>query len=153
MYTYIYIKWTMFVEATTKSTQHAHVQMIAITKWLPPWSKGHIACLRIKSIFDCLTIVVAITSMKPWSYKGLEFGLFQQYIYIWLTTVFNNFRWYICDQYAHSWIETGQDSFWNIVILISGWYYSLRIGTTLMLQACRVSCADKGNVINQYWHS
>ena len=30
---------------------------------------------------DCLRIGVVITSMKPWSYKWLEFGLFQQYIH------------------------------------------------------------------------
>ena len=29
MYIYIYIKWTVFVNVTTKSAQHAHVRMIA----------------------------------------------------------------------------------------------------------------------------
>ena len=30
VYIYIYIKWTVFVNVTTKSAQHAHVRMIAI---------------------------------------------------------------------------------------------------------------------------
>ena len=30
LYIYIYIKWTMFVNVTTKSAQHAHAWMIAI---------------------------------------------------------------------------------------------------------------------------
>ena len=29
-YIYIYIKWTVFVNVTTKSAQHAHARMIAI---------------------------------------------------------------------------------------------------------------------------
>ena len=45
-----------------------------LTKWLPPWNKGRITCLWIKSIFDCLTI--GITSMKPWSYKWLDLDFF-----------------------------------------------------------------------------
>ena len=56
------------------------IHYVLITKWLPPWSKGRITWLWIKSMFDTLTI--GISSMKPWSYKWLEFGLFQQYIYI-----------------------------------------------------------------------
>ena len=30
MYIYMYIKWTVFVNVTTKSAQHAHARMIAI---------------------------------------------------------------------------------------------------------------------------
>ena len=30
IYIYIYIKWTVFVNVTTKSAQHAHARMIAI---------------------------------------------------------------------------------------------------------------------------
>ena len=30
IYIYIYIKWTVFVNVTTKSAQHAHVRMIAM---------------------------------------------------------------------------------------------------------------------------
>ena len=91
---YIYIKWTVFVNVTTKSAQHAHERMIVIIvgkspnsshiydygfmdnanrqtvknwlnsqtsdasltswrqpfckfiKWLPPWRKGRITCLK-----------------------------------------------------------------------------------------------------------
>ena len=97
IYIYIYMKWTVFVNVTTKSAQHAIARNIAInvekmirplvmeaanfTKWLPPWRKGRITCLWIKSVFDCLTIGI---TMKPWSYKWLEFGHFSTIIYIYM---------------------------------------------------------------------
>ena len=33
------------------------------TKWLPPWRKGRITCLWIKSVFDCLTIGIIHETM------------------------------------------------------------------------------------------
>ena len=33
------------------------------TKWLPPWRKGRISCLWIKSVFDCLTIGIINETM------------------------------------------------------------------------------------------
>ena len=33
------------------------------TKWLPPWRKGRISCLWIKSVFDCLTIGIIHETM------------------------------------------------------------------------------------------
>ena len=62
-----------------------------ISKWLPPWNKGRITCLWIRSIFDCLTI--GIKSMKPCSYKWLEFGLLAitLHIYTYQSQVFFQF--------------------------------------------------------------
>ena len=34
-----------------------------LTKWLPPWRKGRITCLWIKSVFDCLTIGIIHETM------------------------------------------------------------------------------------------
>ena len=56
---------------------------LLITKWLPPWRKGRITCVRFKSVFDCLTIgiiheiiVVQMTCViGPWNVQsGLWLG-------------------------------------------------------------------------------
>ena len=120
---YIYIKWTVFVNVTTKSAQHAHARMIAIivekspnsshmydhgfmdntnrqavknwldsqtrdasltsfTKWLPPWRKGRISCLWIKSVFDCLTIGIIHETMVV--HMTWVWTFFNNYIYIYV---------------------------------------------------------------------
>ena len=52
------------------------------------WRNSSVVCESFKIFLwltDCLTIGVVITSMKPWSYKWLEFVLSQQlYIYIYI---------------------------------------------------------------------
>ena len=48
-----------------------------LSKWLPPWRKGRITCLWIKSVFDCLTI-----------------GIIHETIVVqmtWVWTFFNNY--------------------------------------------------------------
>ena len=111
IYIYIYIKWTVFVNVTTKSAQHARARMIAIivekspnsshmydhgfmdntnrqavnckfTKWLPPWRKGRISCLWIKSVFDCLTIGIIHETMVV--HMTWVWTFFNNYIYIYM---------------------------------------------------------------------
>ena len=62
---YIYIKWTVFV-----------------TKWLPPWRKGRITCLLIKSVFDCLTIGIIHETMVL--HMTWVWSFFNNYIYIYI---------------------------------------------------------------------
>ena len=49
IYIYIYIKWTVFVNVTTKSTQHAHARMIyrLPDDWYYPWNHGRTYDLRL----------------------------------------------------------------------------------------------------------
>ena len=41
----------------------SHFVNLHFTKWLPPWRKGRISCLWIKSVFDCLTIGIIHETM------------------------------------------------------------------------------------------
>ena len=40
-----------------------YIHHCKFTKWLPPWRKGGISCLWIKSVFDCLTIGIIHETM------------------------------------------------------------------------------------------
>ena len=105
IYIYQYIKWTVFVNVTTKSAQHAHARMIAIIvekspnwrhmydhgfmdKWLPPWRKGRISCLWIKSVFDCLTIGIIHETMVV--HMSWVWTFFNNYIYIIYMNIYIN---------------------------------------------------------------
>ena len=85
IYIYIYIKWTVFVNVTTKSAQHA-----CVDDCYDCWKKSKLNDVRDASLVcelnQFLTAWRLVLSMKPWSYIWLEFGLFQQlyilYIYI-----------------------------------------------------------------------
>ena len=85
---YIYIKWTVFVNVTTKSAQHAHARMIAIIveksggSHFVKWRKGRITCLRIKSVFDCLTIGIIHETMVV--HMTWVWTFFNNYIYIYI---------------------------------------------------------------------
>ena len=50
------------------------------TKWLPPWRKGRISCLWIKSVFDCLTIGIIHETMVV--HMTWVWTFFNNYIYI-----------------------------------------------------------------------
>ena len=63
IYIYIYIKWTVFVNVTTKSAQHAHARMIAI--------------------------IVEKSPNSSHMYIWLEFGLFSTIIYIYISLSLN----------------------------------------------------------------
>ena len=94
IYVYIYIKWTVFVNVTTKSAQHAipYVMVAAIlTKWLPPWRKGRISCLWIKSVFDCLTIGIIHETMVV--HLTWVWTFFNNYIYICIY-IYIESRWF-----------------------------------------------------------
>ena len=88
---YIYIKWTVFVNVTTKSAQHAHARMIAIIVEKSPnlshmYDHGFMdntnrqACLWIKSVFDCLTIGIIHENMVV--HMTWVWTFFNNYIYI-----------------------------------------------------------------------
>ena len=91
---YIYIKWTVFVNVTTKSAQHAHARMIAIIvekspnnactnlSWRQPFCKGRISCLWIKSVFDCLTIGIIHETMVV--HMTWVWTFFNNYIYMYI---------------------------------------------------------------------
>ena len=59
--------------------QNGYIYICKFTKWLPPWRKGRIICLRFKSVLTAWRLVL---SMKPWSYIWLEVGLFSTIIAI-----------------------------------------------------------------------
>ena len=48
-----------------------------LTKWLPPWRKGRIICLRFKSVFDCLTIGIIHETMVV--YMTWDWTFFNNY--------------------------------------------------------------------------
>ena len=52
------------------------------TKWLPPWRKGRISCLWIKSVFDCLTIGIIHETMVV--HMTWVWTFFNNYIYIYI---------------------------------------------------------------------
>ena len=52
VYIYIYIKWTVFVNVTTKSAQHEHARMIAIFV-----EKSHMTCVWTFSTIIYIYIV------------------------------------------------------------------------------------------------
>ena len=54
-YAYIYIYIYIYIYDCWKKSK--------FTKWLPPWRKGRIICLRFKSVFDCLTIGIIHETM------------------------------------------------------------------------------------------
>ena len=105
MYIYMYIKWTVIVNVTTKSAQHAHARMIAIIVEKSP-NSSHMydhgfmdntnrqaACKSQKNpLSDSQTaeelqipiVRQSVLSMKPWSYIWLEFGLFSTIIYVYI---------------------------------------------------------------------
>ena len=52
--------WSKKKQASIKGEK---MKMDYLTKWLPPWRKGRITCLWIKSVFDCLTIGIIHETM------------------------------------------------------------------------------------------
>ena len=57
------------------------------TKWLPPWRKGRISCLWIKSVFDCLTIDIIHETMvvhMTWVWTFFNNYIYICYIYIYI---------------------------------------------------------------------
>ena len=54
----------------------------AFTKWLPPWRKGRISCLWIKSVFDCLTIGIIHETMVV--HMTWVWTFFNNYVYIYI---------------------------------------------------------------------
>ena len=52
------------------------------TKWLPPWRKGRITCLWIKSVFECLTIGIIHETMVV--HMTWVWTFFNNYIYIYI---------------------------------------------------------------------
>ena len=51
-----------------------------VRPWLPPWRKGRISCLWIKSVFDCLTIGIIHETMVV--HMTWVWTFFNNYIYI-----------------------------------------------------------------------
>ena len=65
---YVYIYIYILVEKNPNSSHmydHGFMDNTnrKFTKWLPPWRKGRISCLWIKSVFDCLTIGIIHETM------------------------------------------------------------------------------------------
>ena len=58
------------------------LQNCKFTKWLPPWRKGRISCLWIKSVFDCLTIGIIHETMVV--HMTWVWTFFNNYIYIYI---------------------------------------------------------------------
>ena len=59
---------------------YIYIYVYIYTKWLPPWRKGRISCLWIKSVFDCLKIgiiheIMVVHMTWVWTF-------FNNYIYI-----------------------------------------------------------------------
>ena len=62
------------------------------TKWLPPWRKGRISCLWIKSVFDCLTIGIIHETMVV--HMTWVWTFFNNYIYIYCSLILHTARIY-----------------------------------------------------------
>ena len=72
--------WALFVETLTNTVHLIYIYIYGLTKWLPPWRKGRISCLWIKSVFYCLTIGIIHETMVVQMTWVCTF--FNNYIYI-----------------------------------------------------------------------
>ena len=71
--------WLVHCKITWNSLEQIINQF---TKWLPPWRKGRISCLWIKSVFDCLTIGIIHETMVV--HMTWVWTFFNNYIYIYI---------------------------------------------------------------------
>ena len=78
VYIYIYISNGLCLSTLPQRV----LSHFVITKWLPPWRKGRISCLWIKSVFDCLTIGIIHETMVV--HMTWVWTFFNNYIYIYI---------------------------------------------------------------------